>query len=163
MASYNKSFASQISKFAEKAVNNIEESIRLPLFETFMKIINGWPVGDPNSWNITDAQRRAIIAAGYVGGRSRGDWRTSIGSPNLTATDGPPAQPRDVEDVYSEMKQMLDHVINSDGILFFSNNQYYANILEATGYSPQMSAGFVRNAALAMKGLIEREAIKRGK
>lgn len=162
MASYNNNFVNEINKFINKTEQSLNSAISEPLLKTFKLIIDSWPVGDPNKWKISESQRRSIIASGYIGGRSRGDWRTALNQPNTTITSPPPTKPRAKELAYEEIISTINDVIENPDILYFSNSQHYATDLE-DGYSSQMERNFVHSAASKLKSLIELEANKYGK
>lgn len=77
---------------------------------------------------------------GYVGGRFRGSWQTSVSAPITTDIDRvDPSGAAATADVLANMG-------GAGKVTFMSNNLPYGNRLEFEGWSKQAPAGMVRIA-----------------
>ena len=68
------SFSADIAAFANKAGESLDKTVRMVTLELFGSVIRMTPVGNPSLW-----QNPPL--SGYVGGRARGNWQTTVGSP----------------------------------------------------------------------------------
>ena len=70
------SFSDDVRRFNEKAVSAHNKITRLATLELFRGVILATPVGNPDLWKNPD-----MAPPGYVGGRARGSWQCTVGSP----------------------------------------------------------------------------------
>ena len=68
------SFTVDITKFANKTKSTLDESTRAIKISLFNGVIRDTRVGNPDKW-------KSKPPPGYVGGRLRGNWQTTTGSP----------------------------------------------------------------------------------
>lgn len=81
-----------------------------------------------------------VSPVGYVGGRFRGNWQTSISKPATGQLDRvDPSGSSSVQDVNVNMG-------GAGSITYLTNNLPYAQVLEYEGHSSQAPAGMVRVA-----------------
>ena len=198
MAKYsgmNGSFAAQIAKFAAKANEAIDASLREIIIEIGSSVIRMSPVGNPEIWaanvahrekntreaddydfkvaarntviNLTESNftksgklkkgvkyakpltkaervqnfnvNRLVAGQGYVGGRFRGNWMFSIGSPDTSTT----------EEVDPSGSKSTARIVNgaiefkAGDTAYITNSLPYAIPLEY-GHSQQAPGGMVR-------------------
>ena len=82
-------------KDSQEGVNDIHREV---FFQLSRDVIMATPVGDPDKWRITEAQRAAIKASGYKGGRLRGNWYAGVNKrPKLVTKQIDPGGQRTVE------------------------------------------------------------------
>lgn len=122
-----------MSNITDKIASNIDVVIRKKTTDLFKSIIMMTPVGDPSQW------RPPYAPPGYVGGRARGNWQCSTGSPIASEID------RIDPSGASAMADVLSTVI-SGGIVYLSNNVPYISRLEydVPPHSRQAPKGMVR-------------------
>lgn len=70
------SFGKGIRSFASKATAAHDKITREATLDLFGGVIKATPVGNPDNWKNPEA-----APPGYVGGRARGNWQVTIGSP----------------------------------------------------------------------------------
>ena len=69
------SFAEDIKKFAQKAVDNADLVVRKVVLDIGRSLVERTPVGNPDLWQNPDNKPE-----GYVGGHARANWSHSIGA-----------------------------------------------------------------------------------
>lgn len=124
-------FALQIQQFIDKTNSNKDLVVRAILMQIDSRLVNRSPVGDASYW-------KSKPPKGYTGGRFRGAWSMSIGSPSTS----------------------LSRVIDKDGtatigshasvvaaaragdVIYLTNNLPYAQRIEQ-GWSRQAPVGLV--------------------
>lgn len=81
------SFSLQIAAFVAKTKRDLDDVVRYVLQDIDGKVLSRSPVGDPSNWAIPLTKSRKTgkmhfnAPKNYVGGRFRGNWQLSIGSP----------------------------------------------------------------------------------
>ena len=124
------SFTTDLSNFCRKeAPEKTGVIIRGVIFEIGNRLIQRSPVGDPKNW-------QSPPPPGYVGGRFRGNWQYSYGSPTETETDRVDSVGR-VTLAALKTGAMASKVA---GVHWISNNLPYAERLE-NGWSGQALPG----------------------
>ena len=98
------------------------------------RLVKASPVGDPSRW-----KNPKSAPPGYVGGRFRGNWLPSIGSPR---TDQVPI--RSAAEDLAEAAEVFN-AAPVFPVLYLANNLPYAVRLNE-GHSGQAPAGFVEGA-----------------
>jgi len=147
------SFAKQVGKFSVKAINAAEQDRRAICFKLFSAIIQDTPVGNPDLWKSGKAP------AGYVGGRLRGNWQTSVGAPATGSLDV--IDPQGVQ-ALQDMQSNLGNGTTNDVTIYFVNNLPYASRIEFEGHSSQAPRGMVRRNVARFNRLVA-QAVREGK
>lgn len=138
------SFADDLARFAKRTNQSIDKVIYAVTFEWFASVVMGSPVGDPSNWKYPDR-----APPGYVGGRFRGNWRASVGSPE---TEAIPL--RGQEETLSEIKSTIPAAPGS--VVYLANNLPYAARIEYDGWSSQAKRGVVRVNFTRVQGIFRR-------
>lgn len=147
------SFKSDISKFKLQTLKKIERTRKGATFRLFAAVIRDTPVGHPDTWNMTEAQKNAVKKSGYTGGSLRNSW--------ICTQNAPASGVRDSEDDGAEA-DALDTINTSRGdcTLYLTNNQKYAGRVEFDGWSHTKSPqGMVRKNIRRFHALFQ-EALK---
>lgn len=141
------SFALSLAEFAEQAKEAIDSSLREIVIEIGASVIRMSPVGNPDDW-------KNPPPPGYVGGRFRGNWQFSIGTPKTGQLDR--IDPNGAETT----AEIIDGAIQfkAGETAYIVNNLPYAIPLEY-GWSDQAPQGFVRITLGRFQRIVE-EAIK---
>ncbi len=125
-------FSLEISDFAEQVP---EENLRLQkalALDLFTRIVEKNPVGNPDLWQDPPP-------AGYVGGRSRGNWQIGLNQTTeneLNRVDSSGAQ------TIADGASRIGSAGLPFGVIWIYNNVPYINRLE-DGYSSQAPLGMV--------------------
>lgn len=81
MPSYSpEKFSEKVNQLAEKAKKDAEDVAEDFTKAIFLAIIEGTPVGMPESWT-------SPPPAGYVPGKAKANWNPSIGAPDYSITE----------------------------------------------------------------------------
>ena len=138
----SKSFSKAVSGWAVRSIEEVERIRKSVIIELFSSVIMDTPVGNPDNWNMTEAQRDAARASGYVGGSLRGNWIISSGAPNTgTVEVVDPSGAKTVQNV----QQFASTLTPTQSSVFLSNNLPYAYRVEFDGWShTQAPEGMVR-------------------
>lgn len=115
------SFTGTVTSWCELESARIERTRRILIIDLFGSIVKDTPV---------------------LWGRLRGDWRTSVGNPNLTPPDLD-GKARDVSAVTDEILEMA-LIVKGDQAVYFTNMMPYAQRIEFEGWSDQAPEGMVR-------------------
>lgn len=135
------SFSGDVAKFAVNAEADIDRQVRATTLRLFSGVILSSPVGNPTLW-------KHKAPKGYIGGRFRANWNTSVGQPNLRTT--PAIDPSGELAISGAMKGMG----GAGTVTYMANGLPYGERLEFSGWSKQAPAGFVRiNVARVAEGL----------
>lgn len=144
-------FAADLARFAKRTNQSIDKVVYAVTFEWFASVVLASPVGDPSNWKFPER-----APAGYVGGRFRGNWRASVGSPETEALAQIRAQP----EVLSEISSTIPAAAGS--VVYLANNLPYAARIEYEGWSGQAKRGVVRVNFTRVQGLF-RKAVRENK
>ena len=93
------SFKSDISKFKLQTLKKIERTRKGATFRLFAAVIRDTPVGHPDTWNMTEAQKNAVKKSGYTGGSLRNSW--------ICTQNAPASGVRDSEDDGAEADALV--------------------------------------------------------
>lgn len=154
------SFALQIAGWVEKTKKDVDTVVRYCALAIDGKLMYRSPVGDPTTWLVNPnkpkvfrkvsaadpkgSQQKALkggkkgATAGYVGGRFRGAWMVSIGTPDNTVGTVLDAEGR----LTLEAHKAIIAGAKGGDVIHFRNNMPYAQRLEK-GWSKQAPLGMV--------------------
>lgn len=138
-------FSVDVKAWAEKAGLDIVKAKRAAALQVFSAVIFATPVGNSTIWKVPRAPR------GYVGGRLRGNWQTSVGAPKTTQldrVDGAGLQAID------EALHTIELAVGDDKI-YMTNNLPYAGRIEYGAHSKQAPTGMVRVSVLAWQKAVK--------
>lgn len=121
------SFKSDISAFKRSALLRIEKTRKGATFRLFAAVIRDTPVGNPETWRMTDAQKRAVKKSGYTGGSLRASWTCTVGEPASGVSEGKGDPTPAVLGTINTSK--------GDCVVWLTNNQPYAGVIEFDGWS----------------------------
>jgi hypothetical protein len=96
------------------------------------------PVGNPILW-----KNPALAPDGYVGGRARGNWQATIGSPFVGEDDSG-----------NIMKAQSVIPRRAGSVVYLTNNVPYIGSLEYDAHSSQAPAGMVRISVALFEGVL---------
>lgn len=115
-------FADTVRQFALKAKDNVDKQTRAITLELFSSVITSSPVGNPTLW-------KHPAPKGYVGGRFRANWNTSVGAPDETTTEA-------VDPTGATAKANANANMGGAGkVTFMCNALSYGERLEYEGWS----------------------------
>jgi hypothetical protein len=137
-------FAIDVKQFGAKTIAKARLVRRVVGLDVFGRIVRRTPVGNPDLWK----SKRA--PPGYVGGRLRGNWQASVGSPAEGELDlrGEGAVQMEVGGVMAAWPD--------DGSVFLTNNLPYAEAIEMGHSRLQAPAGMVRVTLTEYPGIVEK-------
>ena len=124
-------FTLDLQRFAKNAGVTVDKRVREITKGLLSSIIRRSPVGDPLLW-------KHKAPKGYVGGRFKGNWQTTQGTPQLgvTARIDPSGM--------MAIAEMVENIGGAGSITYMTNNLPYAQRLEYDGWSGQAPEGMVR-------------------
>ena len=123
------SFSADIAAFAEKAGQSLDWTVRSVTLELFTSVIEDTPVDT---------------------GRARGNWQTSVGSPETGEVD---------RSEQSAMGELYSKAGGYGKITYMANNLPYIGRLEY-GWSKQAPAGMVRKNFTRVEAIVAAAARK---
>jgi hypothetical protein len=126
-------FSADISDFIASAQANADVVARKVMFELGKSVIEMSPVGNVSLW------KTKYPPKGYVGGRFRGNWQFSTGTPPDGELDT--IDPAGAQTIAALGASVADVKMGDTG--YVVNNLPYAQALEY-GWSTQAPAGMVR-------------------
>lgn len=138
---------SDIRAVKKGLVNGIEDSIAEMALSVFSSVVIATPVGNPTLW-LSNPPR------GYVGGRARGNWQPSFGSP---ATSALITTDKGGQTTISKGNGLFARYEFGEKI-FITNNLAYIQRLNE-GHSRQAPSGFVQKAIMAGIANLDRKRI----
>lgn len=124
-------FALDLKAFRLRTLDKNEKVRRAVVLSLFRSIIESTPVGNPELW-------KTPPPPGYVGGRARGNWQTSTGTPPSDPVDRVDPQGTEAAD---EVKRNMG---KNGETVSLTNNLPYIHRLEYDGWSSQAPNGMVR-------------------
>jgi hypothetical protein len=127
-----------MSQVVARASGHIDNRIRSATSEVFSNIIFMTPVGNPILW-----KNPALAPDGYVGGRARGNWQATIGSPFVGEDDSG-----------NIMKAQSVIPRRAGSVVYLTNNVPYIGSLEYDAHSSQAPAGMVRISVALFEGVL---------
>lgn len=123
-------FALQMAAFIEKTKADADLVVRSVLMKIDGRLVSRSPVGDASYW-------KSKPPAGYVGGRFRGAWQMSIGSPS----SGTGAIDKDGS-ATTASHASVGAAAKAGDVIYMTNNLPYAKRIEQ-GWSRQAPVGLV--------------------
>lgn len=137
-------FTLSLAAFAQKAPDKARTIVRRVAIETLSRVVMRTPVGNPSLW-------KSKPPAGYVGGRLRANWATSIGTPDLTVTV------RIDKQGAATIQRGSARIAAADGErpIFIMNSLPYAREIEYEGHSRQAPAGMVRITVAEFQTMVD--------
>ena len=138
-----KQFDLALDDFVDRAMPEQHLALQKKIaIDLFGRIIEKNPVGNPDLW------KRKYRPPGYVGGRSRGNWQISVGTPGTSSTvnfdkdaaTGTPVSAMQEAEAFGNLA-----VAKPGGTIWIFNNVRYIKRLE-DGHSKQAPAGMVKVA-----------------
>jgi len=114
-----------IGKIVVAAKSQIDIEIRQVTIRIFSDVIKGTPVGDPTYWY------NYAPPPGYVGGRARGNWQASEGTPIRQEIDRIDGKGEITKD------EAISRIVTGT-VMYLSNNVPYIRELEE-GYSKRQA------------------------
>lgn len=153
------SFANDIEKFARNTELEILKVKRATALKLFSAIIKDTPVGNPDLWQASwvDSDGRATDPPeGYVGGRLRANWMTS-----LNGFDDDTTNSTEQEGAVTLLLSKIASCQLPDEICM-SNNLPYAHTIEYDGHSNQAPEGMVRRNVIRFKKIVSDQLKRKG-
>lgn len=145
----SKTFALDVSKFVQKSKLRMSRLKKGVAIELFRSVINDTPVGNPDLWDVSEAEAKAITAAGYVGGRLKGAWQASFG----TASDKEGSIDKDGAVAIAAMASTIN-AAPDDPDFILTNKLPYAYRIEYDGWSKRTPEGMVRKNARRIRAVV---------
>lgn len=145
-------FTETISNFATEALSAAEATRKDSCIGVGDRAIDRTAVGNPMLWKDKNAAAQAI-REGYVGGQLKGNWQTSINTPNTSKIDR-----IDASGAFPK-EELRSNLGKGDVTVFITNNQDYAEKIEY-GYSSQAPQGMVRVTVAEFEGIVNQAASK---
>lgn len=140
-------FALDVSKFIEKAKIAPALVMRRISLDLLTKVVLRTPVGNPDLW-------QSPASAGYVGGRARANWATSIGAPSFKVTfDTDKSGKATIADGASTLA-----LADGEQPVYIMNSVPYIRALEYEGHSSQAPAGMVRVTVSEFQSFVDAAA-----
>jgi len=135
-------FALDLSRFAAKASAAPATVTRKVSLDLLAKVVLRTPVGNPDTW-------QNPAPAGYVGGRLRANWNTSIGRADVSTS---------TETANTAVTRGTARLSRFDGVqdIYIMNSLPYVRRIEYEGWSNQAKAGMVRVTVLEFQAFVEK-------
>jgi hypothetical protein len=153
--------STDIRGFCKKTKRRADLLQRGVAIKLFSAVIKGSPVGSPKDWEINQGLEPAAFHLpfpGYVGGRFRGNWRSSRVRPDRTATGEGEAFPSQSDALVGVVKAAT--MGSRHDALWLANSLPYAFRLEYEGWSGQAPEGMVRLNVTRFRSIIREELAK---
>lgn len=169
-------FALQIGQWVEKTKGDADKIVRYCAQRVDGRLINRSPVGDPSKWKYNPNKPKvfgkfsaagpksnwqqgfvskgksnySMSGAGYVGGRFKGAWMLSIGSPDKSI--GTAVDP--TGDNTKAAHAAVIATTKAGDVVYFQNNLPYAKRLEQ-GWSKQAPIGMVALTVVEWHNIVD--------
>lgn len=143
------SFGADLDRFAKMLNKSFDQIVYEITYEWFASTIMTSPVGDPENW-----KRPNSAPAGYVGGRFRGNWHPSVGSPSDKVLAGVRPEAATLGALRSEIPS------KAGSLVYLANNLPYGERLEYDGWSSQAPSGMVRVNLARIQGIVSKAVRK---
>jgi hypothetical protein len=139
-------FAVSVAKWTEKAKANADQVLRASCQGLLANIVSRTPVGNPDLW-------KHPPPPGYVGGRLRGSWMTTVGEPSAES-------PGVIDPTGGASVLRAQTVLSEAHVgppIYIVSNLPYAIEIEY-GHSTQSPLGIVRLAAVEFQQIVDEAA-----
>jgi len=136
-------FALDVSRFVAKAEANAKAVAQKVTIDVLRSVIDKSPVGNPALW-------KSPAPAGYVGGRFRANWNTSVGRADTATTTKTDAAGSGTKSRGAVVVQGWD----GQGDCYITNSLPYGPELEYKGHSSQAPAGMVRVTVVEFQSFV---------
>jgi hypothetical protein len=170
------SFSGTIAQWAADAKASADEALRAASLELLRRAVVRSPVGNPELWaanahaayarqtynlfaervgakqlkpRTLERKFRFRAGRGYTGGRFRGNWQVSFGSPAASAVDT--VDPGGGQTLAAGLAALAKAKVGV--VIYIVNNVPYAERLEF-GWSKQAPSGVVRVTAAEFQGIV---------
>lgn len=136
-------FAADVSRIAKKMNQTAENVARAVIIEVMASTIEDTPVGNPDLW-------KNPAPKGYVGGRLKGNWQTTVGAPAVGEVSEPDKSGgRTIAKVHAKVR--------NPNLYFLTNNLPYAERVEFYGWSKRAKAGMLRKNVRRVHEILRRK------
>ena len=139
------SFARQVRAFAVKSEKALDQTVRAITFSLFREVVQRTPVGEPSRW-------KSPAPAGYVGGRLKGNWQVSIGSPAVGTLETIDATGT------ATVGKIAAGIGGFGTVTYLTNNLSYAMPIEYDGWSSIARQGMVRVSFARIDNIVAQAA-----
>jgi hypothetical protein len=136
-------FALQIAAWVQKTKDDTDKVVRYCLASIDARLVNRSPVGDAKYWKHPPPK-------GYAGGRFRGNWQMSIGSPATGALD---ITDKDGKATIAAHAGIVGAARAGD-VFYLMNNLPYASRIEK-GWSRQAPIGLVAITVVEWNNIVD--------
>lgn len=109
------SFGADVKKIAAQMGKEVDQVQRAITMEVFSSVIDNTRVAEPSTWKVPDPT--------YVGGRARGNWQTTVGTPAQGALET-----KDKKGTATKAKMVS--ALKPKSLMIISNNLPYIGKLE---------------------------------
>lgn len=135
-------FALDVSRFVAKAKVAPTQVVRKVSLDMLAKVVLRTPVGNPDNW-------ANPAPPGYVGGRLRANWNTSIGRADLQTS---------TETANTAVSRGESRLRRFDGTqdIYIMNSLPYVRRIEYEGWSNQAKAGMVRVTVAEFQSFVDK-------
>lgn len=138
-------FALALADFAAKAPEQARNVVRKVAGDALTKVVRRTPVGNPTLW-------KSKPPKGYVGGRLRGNWNTSLGAVDVTTT----ATVDKSGQATIARGLAVIAVADVDRSIYITNSLPYVREIEYEGHSRlQTPAGMVRVTVSELQVMVD--------
>ena len=137
-------FALDISKFVNKAKNNIDQVVRKVVIDLGSRVVQKSPVGDASYWI-------SPPPPGYVGGRFRGNWQ--FGLDQIPQGDLPDIDASGRASIGRVTTGMLSAPIGH--VYYLMNNLPYSERIENGWSHRQAPQGVVHLTVMEFKSIVD--------
>lgn len=136
-------FALQIAAWVEKTKDDLDKVTRYALQSIDGRLVQRSPVGDASYWIHKPPK-------GYMGGRFRGNWQMSIGSPAAGVLDVIDKDGRATQAAHAGVVGAA----KAGQVFYLMNNLPYANRIEK-GWSRQAPVGLVALTVVEWNNIVD--------
>ncbi|MBV6321901.1 hypothetical protein [Duganella violaceipulchra] len=169
-------FALQIRAWVDKTKGDLDTAVRYCAMAVDGKLMYRSPVGDPTKWKVNPNKPKVFgkfsavgpkanwqmgfmsggastyrtSGAGYVGGRFRGAWMVSIGTPDNSVGTALDTEGR----ATLEAHKVIIAAAKAGDVIHFRNNMPYADRLEK-GWSQQAPLGMVALTVVEWQTIVD--------
>lgn len=131
-------FGKQMQEIADKIGERVEDVAEEATKELFKVVIEGTPVGRPETWS-------RPAPPGYIPGKARANWMPSTGAPDTTVTESR-------ESSVSRLGRIDGRVAGN--LVYLTNSVPYIYRLEKEGWSSQQRSGWVERSVRSFESTL---------